>query len=170
MKRGFTATSLKHLELDLYEDIEPFNDGTLPEAISFYQPVPNEIKRNLPPLLMPTRKILSGTNVSQSFFLVNKESGEMLDDLVLTLAKSFASKTFYIVSSGFLDVLASGIVLLCCGKSMDSIHYFDALPHTYQGLLKLGQITPSYDLKFPVQSYQPWKHVTGAFKQSDTFS
>lgn len=155
---------MARLELDLYRDVGPFDGGFPQEAISFY-PLTDRcrepVKSKLPPLMKPTETRLERSEITESFFVVDKKPGELLDATTLLLAKAFKTKHFYVASSGVLDILASGIALLCCGKSMDHIDYFDSLPHTYNGVLKLGQVSSSFDLKKHVHTYHPWKHITG---------
>jgi len=154
-------------ELDLYHDLRPFDSSAGREAHVYNAILAKDNKRDFVkgPLMMspllPTESTLTRTKISKSFVLVKKSKGEMLHDLVLDLSKELRSKDFYVASSGYVDVLGSGLVLLCCGKTIDHIEHFDQLSHVYEGTLRLGQVSASYDLKSHVHTSYPWKHISG---------
>jgi tRNA pseudouridine55 synthase len=49
--------------------------------------------------------------------------------------------------AGTLDPLATGLLIVCTGKMTKSISSFQAMEKEYQGVLVLGQTTPSDDLE-----------------------
>eukprot|EP00210_Caulerpa_lentillifera_P002361 g2265.t1 len=155
-----------HHELDLYRDLRPF-DASAPMEFFFYNKTLIQEKERNPtnqmPLspLLPTSSYLNRSRISKSFILVRKNKGELIHKLVLYLSRAFQSKDFYVASSGYIDLLGSGLVLLCCGKTIEYIEHFDRLPHTYHGTFRIGQMSESYDLKTHIHSSHPWRHISG---------
>lgn len=52
--------------------------------------------------------------------------------------------------AGTLDPLATGLLIVCCGKMTKKINEFMGLEKEYTGTFVLGQTTPSYDLETAV--------------------
>jgi tRNA pseudouridine55 synthase len=64
--------------------------------------------------------------------------------------------------AGTLDPLATGLLILCTGKKTKEIDLIQAQEKEYEGTFRLGQTTPSFDLETPVDSEQPYAHLTEA--------
>jgi len=64
--------------------------------------------------------------------------------------------------AGTLDPLATGLLILCTGKKTKEIDLIQAQEKEYEGTFRLGQTTPSFDLETPVDSEQPYAHLTAA--------
>ncbi len=62
--------------------------------------------------------------------------------------------------AGTLDPMATGLLIVCCGKATKSIAEFQDLPKTYTGTLKLGATTPSYDAETEEDQQYPYEHIT----------
>lgn len=62
--------------------------------------------------------------------------------------------------AGTLDPLASGLLILCTGKSTKGIDEIQAQEKEYTGTITIGQTTPSYDLETPVSEAQDTSHLT----------
>lgn len=62
--------------------------------------------------------------------------------------------------AGTLDPLATGLLILCTGKKTKDIDQIQAQEKEYEGTFRLGQTTPSFDLETPVDSEQPYAHLT----------
>jgi tRNA pseudouridine55 synthase len=62
--------------------------------------------------------------------------------------------------AGTLDPLATGLLILCTGKKTKEIDQIQAQEKEYEGTFRLGQTTPSFDLETPVDSEQPYTHLT----------
>jgi tRNA pseudouridine55 synthase len=62
--------------------------------------------------------------------------------------------------AGTLDPLATGLLILCTGKKTKEIDQIQAQEKEYEGTFRLGQTTPSFDLETPVDSEQPYAHLT----------
>jgi tRNA pseudouridine55 synthase len=64
--------------------------------------------------------------------------------------------------AGTLDPYATGLLILCTGKSTKKIESIQDLPKTYSGRIKLGAITASYDLESEPEQFLPVDHVSDA--------
>ena len=62
--------------------------------------------------------------------------------------------------AGTLDPLATGLLILCSGRSTKSIDMFQALDKQYTGDLLLGAVTASYDADTKPEQPLPFDHVT----------
>ncbi len=73
-----------------------------------------------------------------SFDVVNK---------VRNLIKRFVGKKIKVGHSGTLDPLASGLLVLASGKKTKTLESLTGLDKEYEGRIRLGASTPSYDLE-----------------------
>ena len=87
-----------------------------------------------------------------SFSLVNK--------LRWKLQKTLKIKKLKVGHAGTLDPLATGVMIICTGKSTKLIESFQYQTKEYIATLKLGETTPSFDLEMPVDGTFPAEHIT----------
>ncbi len=87
-----------------------------------------------------------------SFNLVNK--------LRWKLQKTLNVKKLKVGHAGTLDPLATGVMILCTGKSTKLIESFQYQTKEYVATLKLGATTPSFDLEMDVDGTYPTAHIT----------
>jgi len=87
-----------------------------------------------------------------SFNLVNK--------LRWKLQKTLKMKKLKVGHAGTLDPLATGVMILCTGKSTKLIESFQYQTKEYIATLELGATTPSFDLELPVDGTYPTGHIT----------
>jgi tRNA pseudouridine55 synthase len=87
-----------------------------------------------------------------SFNLVNK--------LRWKLQKTLNIKKLKVGHAGTLDPLATGVMILCTGKSTKLIESFQYQTKEYIATLELGATTPSFDLELPVDGTYPTEHIT----------
>ena len=87
-----------------------------------------------------------------SFNLVNK--------LRWKLQKTLNIKKLKVGHAGTLDPLATGVMILCTGKSTKLIESFQYQTKEYIASLELGATTPSFDLELPVDGTYPTEHIT----------
>ena len=73
-----------------------------------------------------------------SFDVVNK---------VRNLIKRYTGKKIKVGHSGTLDPLASGLLILASGKKTKALEGLTGLDKEYEGCIRLGASTPSYDLE-----------------------
>ena len=76
------------------------------------------------------------------------------------IRKNFDIKKIKVGHAGTLDPLATGLLIICCGKRTKEIHHFQAQEKAYSGTFKLGATTPSYDLETAIDQHYPTAHIT----------
>lgn len=64
--------------------------------------------------------------------------------------------------AGTLDPLATGLLIVCTGKSTRQIDSFQGLDKTYTGTFFIGKTTPSFDLEKEPDTDFPVAHITDA--------
>jgi tRNA pseudouridine55 synthase len=62
--------------------------------------------------------------------------------------------------AGTLDPLATGLLLLCVGKTTKQIAQLQDMTKTYTGTITLGATTPSFDAETEVSMEMPTAHIT----------
>ena len=62
--------------------------------------------------------------------------------------------------AGTLDPLATGVLILCTGKTTKQIEQLQLHTKEYTATLQLGATTPSYDMEHEVDSTYPTAHIT----------
>ena len=87
-----------------------------------------------------------------SFNLVNK--------LRWKLQKTLKMKKLKVGHAGTLDPLATGVMILCTGKSTRLIESFQYQTKEYVATLALGATTPSFDLELEGDATYPTAHIT----------
>lgn len=76
------------------------------------------------------------------------------------LCKSLGIKKMKVGHAGTLDPLASGLVIVCTGKSTKKIEELQLGEKEYITTIKLGATTPSFDLETEEDSTRDYSHVT----------
>ncbi len=94
----------------------------------------------------------------QAVLLVDKPEGWSSFDVIRFLRKYLPVQK--IGHAGTLDPMATGLLIILVGKATRTMSLFMELEKTYEGTLRLGQETPSYDAETPVIAERPWQHVT----------
>ncbi|NJW53003.1 tRNA pseudouridine(55) synthase TruB [Salinimicrobium oceani] len=87
-----------------------------------------------------------------SFQLVNK--------VRWLIKRNFRIKKIKVGHAGTLDPLASGLLILCTGKSTKLIEGLQGQEKEYTGTFSLGGTTPSYDMETEVDQTFPIDHLT----------
>jgi len=87
-----------------------------------------------------------------SFNLVNK--------LRWKLQKTLKMKNLKVGHAGTLDPLATGVMIICTGKSTKLIESFQYQTKEYVATIRLGATTPSFDLETEIDAIFPTDHVT----------
>lgn len=91
-------------------------------------------------------------------FLIDKPLEWSSFDVVKFLRKRIrVKKTGH---AGTLDPLATGLLILCCGKATKSISLIQDLPKTYVGEITFGKATSTYDAEGEVTEEGEWDHIT----------
>ncbi len=76
------------------------------------------------------------------------------------IRRKFGLRKIKVGHAGTLDPLASGLLLICTGKSTKKISELQAQPKEYTGQITLGYTTPSYDLETAADRHYPTSHIT----------
>lgn len=87
-----------------------------------------------------------------SFDLVNK--------VRIMIRSSFGIKKIKVGHAGTLDPLASGLMIICTGRSTKRIEEFRDLDKEYVATFHLGATTPSFDLETETDNSYPFEHIT----------
>lgn len=87
-----------------------------------------------------------------SFNLVNRVRG--------VLSRHLGVKKLKVGHAGTLDPLATGVMILCTGKSTKLIESFQYQTKEYVATIKLGATTPSFDLETEIDAEYPIEHIT----------
>ncbi len=87
-----------------------------------------------------------------SFDLVNRVRN--------TLCRKMGIKKMKVGHAGTLDPLATGLMILCTGKSTKKIESLQGLEKEYTATFKLGATTPSFDMESEEDSNRDTSHVT----------
>ncbi|MEX2601972.1 MAG: tRNA pseudouridine(55) synthase TruB [Balneolaceae bacterium] len=64
--------------------------------------------------------------------------------------------------AGTLDPLATGLLILCCGKATRTVSQIQELPKIYEAEITFGASTPSFDRGTDPDRDAPWDHVDPA--------
>jgi tRNA pseudouridine55 synthase len=97
-------------------------------------------------------------------FLIDKPltwtSFDVVNKLRWRLRSYTGQKGIKVGHAGTLDPLATGLLILCCGKYTKRIESYMGMDKTYTGTIKLGVTTPSYDLESEFDQTFPTAHIT----------
>lgn len=91
---------------------------------------------------------------------LNWTSFDVVNKLRWRLSKKYGIKRFKVGHAGTLDPLATGLLLICTGKSTKISQDLTSEDKTYTGTFLLGKTTPSYDLETEFNQVLPYDHVT----------
>lgn len=95
--------------------------------------------------------------------LIDKElnwtSFDVVNKIRYAIKKKFDIKKIKVGHAGTLDPLATGLLIICCGKMTKSINNFSAMNKIYSGKITIGSTTPSYDLETKPNVHYPIDHI-----------
>lgn len=91
-------------------------------------------------------------------FLINKPKGWSSFDVVKTLRKCLDLRK--IGHAGTLDPMATGLLILCCGKGTRTVSEFQEASKEYVGEVIFGSTTPSHDTETIPEKRAPFDHLT----------
>lgn len=69
-------------------------------------------------------------------------------------------KKFKVGHAGTLDPLATGVLIICTGRSTRDIERLQSGTKEYIATISLGATTPSYDLETEIDAVFPYEHIT----------
>lgn len=91
-------------------------------------------------------------------FIIDKPLEWSSFDVVKFLRKRIRVKK--VGHAGTLDPLATGVLILCCGKATKSISLIQDLPKVYTAEVTFGKATTTYDAEGEVAETADWEHIT----------
>ena len=95
--------------------------------------------------------------------LINKpykwSSFDVVKKIRSRLCKNFNIKKIKVGHAGTLDPLATGLLLICTGKQTKKISNYQDMKKTYEGVFKIGETTPSYDLETEANEIFDYEHI-----------
>lgn len=78
----------------------------------------------------------------------------------IAVKKRFGLKKLKIGHAGTLDPLATGLLLLCTGRSTKIIESLMGADKCYEATVRFGATTASFDREHPEDAHYPWEHIT----------
>ncbi len=94
--------------------------------------------------------------------LIDKPRGYTSFDIVKKVRKAYPGYVKKIGHAGTLDPMATGLLILCCGKMTKQIQEFQNKAKTYQGTMMLGGETASFDADTEITQTFDTDHLTEA--------
>lgn len=95
---------------------------------------------------------------SGAAFLLNKPEKWSSFDVVKHLRKCLDLRK--IGHAGTLDPMATGLLVLCCGKGTKSISQIQSQPKEYIGEVTFGGATPSHDAETEIEETAEFEHIS----------
>ena len=87
-------------------------------------------------------------------------SFDAVNKLRYRLKRLTGKKKLKVGHAGTLDPLATGLLIICTGKSTKTIDQIQAQTKEYTGVFEIGKTTPSFDLETEFDSEQDYSSVT----------
>lgn len=87
-------------------------------------------------------------------------SFDVVNKVRYALKRRLNIKKIKVGHAGTLDPLATGLLILCTGKATKQIDRYQAQTKRYEGTLRLGATTPSFDLETEIDREYPTEHLT----------
>lgn len=91
-------------------------------------------------------------------FLIDKPSRWTSFDVVQYIRKAIDIRK--VGHAGTLDPMATGLLVVCCGRATKSISQFQELFKIYEAEITFGAETPSYDAETDIVERAPYEHIT----------
>ena len=112
----------------------------------------------------PLPEVFGAPELPPSFeravLLIDKPKGWSSFDVIRRLRGLLGVKK--IGHAGTLDPMATGLLICLVGRATKLMEAFMGLPKYYEGTLRLGETTPSYDAETEPVERRPWEHLTDA--------
>ncbi len=91
---------------------------------------------------------------------VDWTSFDVVNKVRMLLRQKLGIQKIKVGHAGTLDPLATGLVIICTGKSTKNITQYQDMEKVYHARVRLGATTPSFDLETSVDATYPWEHIT----------
>mgnify|MGYP003636042974 FL=1 len=104
--------------------------------------------------------------------LIDKPLGwssfQVVNAIKWSIRRAFELKKIKVGHAGTLDPLATGLLIICTGKSTKKINDYQGQEKEYTGTITIGSTTPSYDLETEIDATFPTHHITEELIQQTT--
>lgn len=91
---------------------------------------------------------------------LNWTSFQAVNKIRWHIKQRFKIKKIKVGHAGTLDPLATGLLIICCGKETKNINTYQGQIKEYTGTFTIGATTPSYDLETEVDKTYPTDHIS----------
>ncbi len=91
---------------------------------------------------------------------LNWTSFQAVNKIRWHIKQRFKIKKIKVGHAGTLDPLATGLLIICCGKETKNINTYQGQKKEYIGTFTIGATTPSYDLETEVDKTYPTDHIS----------
>lgn len=91
-------------------------------------------------------------------FLIDKPKGWTSFEVVKKVRKCVDLRK--VGHAGTLDPMATGLVIVCCGKGTKTIQEIQDAAKAYEGEVTFGASTPSFDAETEIADTAPFDHIT----------
>lgn len=102
--------------------------------------------------------------------LVDKPKGwtsfDVVNKIRFALRRYTGDRKIKVGHAGTLDPMATGLLIICTGKSTKLLHEYQGFSKVYTGTFLLGATTPSYDVETEIDARFPTEHITAALLES----
>ena len=95
-------------------------------------------------------------------------SFDVVNKLRWAIRRKLNVKKIKVGHSGTLDPMATGLLIICVGKFTKRLSELEGLPKSYDGTMKFGETTPSYDAESEVDQTFPIENLTADIIQDKT--
>jgi tRNA pseudouridine55 synthase len=141
------------------------NPKTNPDAVVTASLEPDRRPPESPPTLLPTaapifRRSQFPEDLSAAVLPIDKPPGWTSFDVIRKLRGVLQVRK--IGHAGTLDPMATGLLICLIGKATKQMEAFMHLPKVYEGAIRLGEVTPSYDAETEVSHRTEAGHLTDA--------
>lgn len=99
---------------------------------------------------------------------LNWTSFQAVNKIRWHIKQRFKIKKIKVGHSGTLDPLATGLLIICCGKETKNINTYQGQIKEYTGTFTIGATTPSYDLETEVDKTYPIDHISETLVKETT--
>ena len=101
--------------------------------------------------------------INGATLLVDKPEGwtsfDVVNKIRYRLKHRLKVKKIKVGHAGTLDPMATGLLIICTGKSTKQLHNMQGLDKTYTGTMTLGATTPSFDQETAIDETYPIDHI-----------
>jgi len=99
---------------------------------------------------------------------LNWTSFQSVNKIRWHIKQRFKIKKIKVGHAGTLDPLATGLLIICCGKETKNINTYQGQIKEYTGTFTIGATTPSYDLETEVDKTYPIDHISETLVKETT--